>query len=165
MAEKLSVLRYCDIDHDEIAKLLARYQLEIEVTEDNHDIPGSYWGDEEAGLIGNRLYVRADTPLHSILHESCHYICMDNDRRKKLHTDAKSDNEEENAVCYLQVLLAEKLSLTSREHLFGDMDTWGYSFRLGSTKAWFLQDASEARDWLLNFELIDAQNRPTFRLR
>ena len=31
--------------------------------------PGSYWGDSEAGLRGNALYVRADTPLHSLLHE------------------------------------------------------------------------------------------------
>jgi hypothetical protein len=165
MAEQLSVLCYRDIDHEEIANLLARFHLEIEITENNHDIPGSYWGGEEAGLIGNRLYVRADTPLHSILHESCHFICMDSERREKLDTNAKSDNEEENAVCYLQILLAESLSLVSRSRLFDDMDAWGYSFRLGSTKAWFLQDASEARDWLVNFELIDAKNRPTFQLR
>ncbi|MEN8665609.1 MAG: hypothetical protein ABF356_11695, partial [Polycyclovorans sp.] len=31
-------------------------------------IPGSYWGDEEAGLIGDRLHVRPDTPVHSLLH-------------------------------------------------------------------------------------------------
>ena len=90
---------------------------------------------------------------------------MDNSRREKLDTDAKSDNEEENAVCYLQVLLAEKLSFVSRDRLFDDMDAWGYSFRLGSTKAWFLQDASEAREWLLLFGLIDAQDRPTLKLR
>jgi hypothetical protein len=165
MAEYSSVLRYCDIDQAEIGRLLALFQLEISVTKNNRDIPGSYWGEAEAGLIGNRLYLRADTPLHSILHECCHYICMDNTRREKLDTDAKSDNEEENAVCYLQVLLAEKLSFVSRDRLFEDMDAWGYSFRLDSTKAWFLQDASEAREWLSKFGLIDAQDRPTLKLR
>ncbi len=165
MAERSPVLRYCDIDHEEIAALLAQFQLEIRVTEIDEDIPGSYWGDEEAGLIGKQLYLRPDTPLHSILHESCHYICMDNARREKLHTDAKSDNDEENAVCYLQILLAEKLSLINRDRLFEDMDSWGYSFRLGSTKAWFQQDADEARNWLLHFELIDEQFHPQFRLR
>jgi hypothetical protein len=28
------------------------------------------------------------------------------------------------------------------------MDTWGYSFRLGSTRAWFEQDAAEALAFL-----------------
>jgi hypothetical protein len=165
MVKHSTVLRHCDVDHKEIAQLLTQFHLETEITDNNQDIPGSYWGDEEAGLIGNRLYLRADTPLHSILHECCHYICMDNGRRKKLDRDAGSDNEEENAVCYLQILLTEYFSQLSRGRLFEDMDAWGYSFRLGSTKAWFLQDASEARDWLLDFKLIDRQNRLTFRLR
>ena len=34
------------------------------------DIPGSYWGGAEAGLIGDTLFWRADTPLHSALHEA-----------------------------------------------------------------------------------------------
>jgi hypothetical protein len=29
-----------------------------------------------------------------------------------------------------------------------DMDAWGYSFRLGSTRAWFEGDAEDAREWL-----------------
>ena len=29
-----------------------------------------------------------------------------------------------------------------------DMDDWGYSFRLGSTEAWFEADAEDARAWL-----------------
>ena len=165
MAEHPAVLRFCDIDQEEITALLGQYQLEICTAEKDQDIPGSYWGDEEAGLIGNRLYLRDDTPLHSILHESCHYICMDNERRKKLNTDAGSDIAEENAVCYLQILLVDKLASMDRNRLFADMDTWGYSFRLGSAKAWFEQDADEARDWLLQNELIDEQYHPLFRLR
>ena len=159
------MVRFSDIDQQEIASLLHRFQLEICVIDDNQAIPGSYWGDEEAGLIGNRLYLRAGTPLHSILHESCHYICMDSQRRQNLHTNAGGDTAEENAVCYLQVLLADSLSSTDRRQLFADMDTWGYSFRLGSTKSWFEQDASDARDWLLINELIDEQLHPLFRLR
>jgi hypothetical protein len=37
-----------------------------------------------------------------------------------------------------------------------DMDAWGYSFRLGSTQAWFEGDAADARQWLLRRHLIDA---------
>jgi hypothetical protein len=28
------------------------------------------------------------------------------------------------------------------------MDTWGYTFRLGSAQAWFDNDAEDARAWL-----------------
>jgi hypothetical protein len=165
MPEQCAVLRFTDIDVGELAGLLASFQLEICITADNQEIPGSYWGDEEAGLIENRLYLRADTPVHSILHETCHYICMDSDRRQTLNTNAGADDNEENAVCYLQILLARNLSSMGERRLLADMDTWGYSFRLGSTKAWFEQDASDARDWLLKHGLIDKQNQPVFRLR
>jgi hypothetical protein len=35
-----------------------------------------------------------------------------------------------------------------------DMDAWGYTFRLGSTRAWFENDAAEARAFLVARELI-----------
>jgi hypothetical protein len=165
MAEEPAVLRFSDIDQDEITALLGQFQLEICITDNQQDIPGSYWGDEEAGLIGNKLYLRDDTPLHSILHESCHYICMDNERREKLNTDAGSDIAEENAVCYLQILLADQLSSIGPNRLFADMDAWGYSFRLGSAKAWFEQDAEDARGWLIQNRLINEQAHPLFQLR
>lgn len=122
-------------------------------------IPGSYWGDPEAGLIGDRLYVRDDTPVHSLLHELGHWLCMDDARRAALHTDACGTDTEENAVCYLQVLLADQLPGYGRERLFADMDAWGYHFLLGSAAAWFANDSDDARDWLLRRGLIDAQDR------
>ena len=69
-------------------------------------LPGSYWGESEAGLRGNVLYVRADTPLHSLLHELSHYVCMTPERRAGLDRDAGGDDAEECAVCYLQIVLA-----------------------------------------------------------
>ncbi|MFN7961640.1 MAG: hypothetical protein U0002_10235 [Thermoanaerobaculia bacterium] len=128
-------------------------------------IPGSWFGEPEAGLIGDGLYVRPDTPVHSALHELCHFCCMDGERRARLHTDAGGDYAEETAVCYLQILLGEGLPGFGRERAFHDMDAWGYSFRLGSAKAWFEQDAEDARDWLLREGLVDAQGRPTLQLR
>ncbi len=66
--------------------------------------------------------MRADTPVHSILHEACHYLCMDRERRDELDTNAGGDDDEENAVCYLQLLLARNMSSISEERLFSDMD-------------------------------------------
>ncbi|MGC8518994.1 MAG: hypothetical protein ACP5P4_10775 [Steroidobacteraceae bacterium] len=128
-------------------------------------IPGSYWGECEAGLRGSRLYARADTPLHSILHEACHFICMCCERRGALDTNAGGDDAEESAVCYLQVLLADALTGVGRERMFADMDAWGYSFRLGSARAWFEHDAQDARAWLRHHALTDASDCPTGRCR
>lgn len=133
--------------------LLAPYGVRVERSA-APEIPGSYWGESEAGLIGNRLILRGDTPVHSALHEACHFICADAARRASLHTDAGGDDLEECAVCYLQVLLADRLSGFSRARMFADMDAWGYSFRLGSAREWFERDAKDARDWLSQRALL-----------
>ena len=148
-----------------LRRLLRSYQLEIEVIAGHEPLPGSFWGDPEAGLIGQQLFIRPHTPVQSALHEACHYICMDSQRRARLHTDAGGGYDEENAVCYLQILLADQLPGVGRQKMWRDMDRWGYSFRLGSAQCWFEQDADDARQWLQQQALIDMQQRPTGRLR
>lgn len=148
-----------------LASLLSRFRLKLELVADNADIPGSYWGEEEAGLIGDRVYVRSSTPVHSALHEACHYVCMDAARRDSLNRDAGGDYDEENGVCYLQILLADFLPGLDRSHMFADMDAWGYTFRLGSAHEWFERDAEDARAWLTRHGLIDAGGTVTFELR
>jgi len=144
--------------------LLARYGLTLERVADDAPIPGSYWGEPEAGLIGQVITTRADTPMHSVLHEACHVICMDAARRAVLHTDAGGDTAEEDAVCFLQIILAGQIGLTPAV-ICADMDAWGYSFRLGSAQAWFERDAEDAREWLLRHGLLTADGAPIFRLR
>jgi len=159
------VLRLEDIDAAPLTGMLARFELRLQHCAAGAPIPASYWGDCEAGLGNGVVYARRDTPLHSILHESCHYICMDDERRRMLDTNAGSDEAEENAVCYLQVLLAGELAGFGRERMFADMDRWGYSFRLGSSRAWFDHDAADALAWLLRHDLLDAAHLPRYRLR
>jgi hypothetical protein len=149
------VLRLNATDRVALAVLLARYGLQLTLVAPGETIPGSYWGESEAGLRGERLYARLDTPLHSVLHEASHFICMTPERRTGLDRDAGGDDAEETAVCYLQVLLAGQLPGVGRERLFADMDAWGYSFRLGSTRAWFEQDAQEALAWLAHNGIAD----------
>ena len=159
------VLRVRDADAGTVAALLARYGLKLDIGDSATPIPGSFWGDEEAGLVGDTLHVRPDTPLHSVLHEASHFVCMDGARREGLDTDAGGDYDEENAVCYLQILLANELPGFGRDRMLADMDAWGYTFRLGSARAWFEADAEDARDWLRGFGLIDQGDTPTFGLR
>ena len=159
------VLTVGDIGARRLSDLLEPYGLVCEQVADDDAIPGSFWGGSEAGLVGNRLLLRLDTPVHSALHEACHYLCMTAERRSGLHTDAGGDYAEENAVCYLQILLAGRLSAVGSERLMQDMDTWGYSFRLGSAKNWFENDALDACHWLQLHGLIDGAQRPTGRLR
>ena len=158
-----------DFNPEIITQLLKRFELNFQVVTSQAKIPGSFWGDPEAGLIKNTLYASCETPIHSILHEACHYICMTAERRENLHTNAlgkaKGDFTEENAVCYLQILLACHITGFGRDLIFSDMDEWGYSFRLGSTQAWFMQDSSDAQEWLLKFQLIDDNKNYNFKLR
>lgn len=144
----MNVLRVSDTGIECLQQLFAPHGLSIEAVDNGVTIPGSHWGDEEAGLITNTLYARQDTPIHSVLHEGCHWLLMDNDRRAVLHTNAGGTMMEENAVCYLQILLADKLDKVGQMRMMQDMDAWGYSFRLGSTKAWFFDDAEDALAFL-----------------
>ena len=140
-----------DIDPARLAALgalLAPHGLAVRVVPSGEPIPGSYWGEPEAGLIGHVLWLRPDTPLHSALHEAAHYVCMSPARRAALERDAGGDDAEENAVCYLQILWADLLPGAGRARLMADMDAWGYSFRLGSAARWFAEDADDARAWL-----------------
>jgi len=157
--------RLSGIDRVAIASLLARFGLELTLVAPEEQIPGSYWGESEAGLITDRLFARLDTPLHSLLHETAHYVCMTPERRVALDRDAGGEDLEESAVCYLQILLAGELPGIGAERVSADMDEWGYSFRLGSARAWFERDAEDARAWLIGAGIIDAQNRLTGRLR
>lgn len=160
-----AVLAVADIDIQDLVSLLGRYTLKLVVQQDDEAITGSFWGDNEAGIVGKTVYVRRDTPIHSVLHESCHIICMTEDRRRRLNRDAGSDDLEEAAVCYLQVVLADCLGAVGRGRLMRDMDAWGYSFRLGSTREWFERDADDAVEFLINQCLLTTSGEPTFALR
>lgn len=159
------VLRVGPGPHADIVTLARRYGLTLRMLPEDEPLPGSYWGEGEAGLRGQELYVRPDTPLHSLLHELSHYVCMSQQRRAGLDRDAGGDDAEECAVCYLQIVLADDLASLGRERMLQDMDRWGYTFRLGSARAWFEQDADDARAWLAAAGLIDDATRPTYALR
>ncbi len=145
--------------------LLQRYNIALVLQENEAAIPGSYWGDSEAGIIGRTVHVRADTPIHSLLHETCHLICMTEDRRDGLVRDAGGDDLEESAVCYLQIILADHLDGVGRDRLMLDMDAWGYSFRLGNSRDWFENDAEDAKEFLLQHGLLSTAGDASFRLR
>jgi hypothetical protein len=159
------VLTCADLVPGELAALVGHYGLRLAQVGFLDMIPGSYWGDSEAGLMDDTLWTCADTPVHSALHETGHYVCMNATRRRSLHTDAGGDDLEECAVCYLQILLADYLSGVHRGRMMRDMDCWGYSFRLGCTRAWFDADAQDACEWLHSEGLVDADGTVTFRLR
>jgi hypothetical protein len=139
--------------------------VELRIVAPEEVIPGSYWGEREAGLIGTKIFARLDTPLHSVLHESAHFICMTPERRAGLDTDAGGDDAEESAACYLQVVLAESLPNVGQERMCRDMDEWGYSFRLGSSAAWFTRDAEDSRAWLIRHGLLDRRGQVTHACR
>lgn len=153
------MLTLADTGFDAPAALLARYGLTLSLVADDLPIPGSYWGAPEAGLIGETVYVRTDTPVHSLLHESAHMIVLPPERRATVHTDATDSVEEEDAVCVLQALLGDALPGVSRSRVLADMDAWGYTFRLGSALAYFESDAETSWQWLADRGLVDPVSR------
>lgn len=161
----VSLVELRHLDTVAVGRLLGAYGLELIYVRLGAEIPASYWGAPEAGIAGRCVFARADTPAHSLLHEMSHYICMTPARREALWRDAGGDDEEECAVCYLQVLLAEELPGLGPRRLLDDLDAWGYSFREGSAGAWFAGDGEAARRWLAERGLIDVRDRPTRRLR
>lgn len=159
-------MRYCDrLTQLALAKLSTRYGLRLRAVSAEAPIPGTYWGAPEAGLTQDGLYVRADTPLHSALHELAHFVCMDSERRSSLHGDAGGSTHEEESACYLQVLFSDYVDDFGRQRCFADMDAWGYSFRLGSSAAWFHRDATSAQAWLLHHRLVSGDFCPSWSLR
>lgn len=154
-----------DISNQTIQPLLSRYHLKLARVADNLPIPYSFWGDSEAGRRYSTMYVRADTPLHSLLHETAHYVCMSSEQRRCDSFDAKGSALEEVACCYLQLLWSEYIAGYSRDLHMQDMDQWGYNFRLGSSSRWFYEDSEDARQWLYQHEIVCADNLPTWRVR
>lgn len=165
VSDPINVLNCTLQRQQQLSDLLEPYGIQIESVAEHDEIQGSFFGEREAGLIGNKLYLRQDTPVHSALHEAGHYICMDPARREKLDTNAEGDYDEENGVCYLQILLAGHLTDVGSNRMMLDMDRWGYTFRLGSAKAWFEHDAEDAKQWLINYQIIDSNQTPTWRYR
>ena len=150
------VLTLADIAFDDAAALLHRFGLSLQRVADGAPIPGSYWGECEAGIIGNAVHARSDTPVHSLLHEAGHLIVLPPERREAVHTDATDSIPEEDAVCVLQGLLGDALPGVGRDRVLADMDAWGYTFRLGSARAYVDHDADDAWAWLQARGLVDA---------
>jgi len=158
----VAVLQLGDICVEDAARLLSAYGLTLVLVDDGADIPGSYWGECEAGIIGETVYARRDTPVHSLLHEACHLIVLPVERRRDVHTDATDSVAEEDAVCVLQALLGDELPGVGTARILADMDAWGYTFRTGSARSYYDIDADEAWQWLLERGLVNAQRRLCF---
>lgn len=128
-------------------------------------IPSSYFGAPEAGICGDTLFVRADTPVHSALHEGFHLVCAGRERRATIDGDAgDGDFVEEVAVCYLQLATAAELPGFNFERACRDMDAWGYTFRVGSAARWFAEDAEDAIAWLRDRGLLDTAGNPVVQV-
>jgi len=155
------MLTLADLGFDAPRALLARYGLTLEAVADGEPIPGSYWGECEAGLIGLTVYARGDTPVHSLLHEAGHLLLLPPLRRAAVHTDATDCQLEEDATCVLQALLGDALPGVGRARIWADMDAWGYTFRLGSARAHFEGDAEDAFALLRDRGLVDRDGNLT----
>ena len=58
------VMALAELGLDSLRELLGGRGLRLHLLDAGAEIPGSYWGAPEAGLVGDLLYVRPDTPVH-----------------------------------------------------------------------------------------------------
>ncbi len=64
---------YGKIDTKFICPVPNHYGLALHQVAKRSKIPYRFWGSPQAERRNNQLYVRFDTPVHSILHEACHF--------------------------------------------------------------------------------------------
>ena len=62
-------------------------------------------------------------------------------------------------MCVLQALLGDAIPGVGRDRILADMDAWGYTFRLGSARAYVERDADAAWAWLQARGLVDGERR------
>jgi hypothetical protein len=101
-----------------------------------------------------------------MLHEACHLIVLPPSGAPG-GTDATDSVAEEDATCYLQIVLADALP-GGPPAADGRHGCLGYTFRLGSTRAWFEHDAEDAKAWLRrgrSAQPIEARPRTSRRWR
>src|SRR5690625_7793131 len=67
-----SVLRLDELPPGAAEKLLQRYGLNLQAVAEGQPIPGTFWGEPEAGIIANRQHARPDTPVKYRHHEASH---------------------------------------------------------------------------------------------
>ena len=99
------VLRLRDVAGCDVVALLARYGLRFERVADGAPIPGSFWGESEAGLISSTVFARDDTPLHSLLHEACHLIVIPPEMSWRGDRKASGLVFDENVKCCMPLLV------------------------------------------------------------
>ena len=115
-------------------------------------------------MIGARVYARLDTPVHSVLHESAHFICMTPERRAGLTPMRAATMGKRTPCATCRSCWPDRLPNVGQDRICRDMDDWGYSFRLGSAAKWFAEDAEDTRRWLIGHGLIDGEGRITLCL-
>ncbi len=129
-------------------------------------IPGSYWGDTEAGLdrqhrVRARRHARAFVPARALsLHlHGRRAPCRARDRRRR-HATTRSAASATCRCC------SPSGSTASAQRAACATWTRGATrFREGSARAWFDGDGAHARAWLLDHGLVDSAGQPTLRLR
>ncbi len=151
-----------DIEPAAIERLLTAFGLSLAGVAPGASIPGSYWGDSEAGLVGDRLFARADTPVHSLLHELGHYVCMDpTAARCARHRCGRRRRRGSGRVLPAGVARRRACEASAASAASRDMDTWGYSFREGSARAWLAGDGVPRR--VLGSRRTASSTRPRVR--
>ena len=108
-------------------------------------------------MIGATVYARADTPVHSLLHEAGHLIVLPPERRAaRAYRRHRFGRRRRRGLRAAGRCSATRCRASAATRVLADMDAWGYTFRLGSARAYVEHDAADAWRWLREHGLVDA---------
>ena len=132
-----------DIGFDDVAALLARYGLAARARRRRRADPRQLLGRTRSRPDRPRVHARDDTPVHSLLHEAAHLIVLPPERARRAYRRHRFGRGRRRR---LRAAVAARRRPARRRPraLMADMDAWGYTFRLGSARAYFERDAEDA---------------------
>src|SRR5690625_8003398 len=92
-----SVLRLDELPPGAAENLLQRYGLNLQTVAEGQPIPGTFWGEPEAGIIGGTVAARPDTAGQSLPHEAGHPPARTPVRRPHIPTGPRRDQPNHHA--------------------------------------------------------------------
>lgn len=137
-----------------VVVLFVCFDLWFECVVDGELIFGSFWGDEEVGIIGIIVYVCGDMLVYLLLYEVCYLIVLLLECCVVVYIDVIDLIEEEDVICYLQIVLVDVFLGVGCDWLMVDMDVWGYLFWFGLICVWFEQDVENVCQFLFDWQFL-----------
>jgi len=140
---------------------LDRYGLSLHLVAPDEVIPARI-GASARRADGIQIFARLDTAGAFGAARGRPFYLHDAGTARRLGYRCRRRSCGRECVCYLQIILAQSLPNVGRERMCRDMDEWAIRSGWEAPRSGSIQDAEDARDWLMRHGVLDSQSRPTY---